>query len=50
MAKTTALEPAVTETPLKVSDDYSPLSRLFAGVAQSCGGEIDPAAVVVESE
>jgi hypothetical protein len=50
MAKQTTPAPVVIEPPLEVTDNYSPLSRLFAGVAQSCGGEIDPAAVVVESE
>lgn len=50
MAKTVITEVIDDSTPVEVSPSYASASRLFAQPAQSCGGELDPAAVVTESE
>ena len=50
MAKTVVPDQVDDSTPVEVSPSYGSASRIYAGVAQSNGGEVDPAAVVVESE
>ena len=54
MAKTTtdATPAAITDDapPVEVSPAYGSSQRIYAGIAQSCGGEIDPAAVTTEMD